>query len=79
MGRILSRHFSDINPRLVFNLGKIISQICVGQSGDLNLIGDAGLQIGQKLDAQAVSKEYYGAAKNCKIEIFVCQGSRHPQ
>ena len=64
MGRILSRHFSDINPRLVFNLGKIISQICVGQSGDLNLIGDAGLQIGQKLDAQAVSKEFSGAAKN---------------
>ena len=79
MGRILSRHFSDINPRLVLNLGKIISQICVRQSEDLNLIGAAGLQIGQKLDAQAVSKEYSGAAKYCKIEIFVCQGRRHPQ
>ena len=60
MGKILTRHFPDINPRLVFNLSKIISQICVRQSRDLNLIGDVCLQIGQKLDAQAVSKEFSG-------------------
>ena len=72
MGKILTRHFPDINPRLVFNLSKIISQICVRQSRDLNLIGDVCLQIGQKLDAQAVSKEFSG--EKCKIEIFLCQG-----
>ena len=71
VGRILTRHFPDINPRLVFNLGKIISQISVRPSGDLNLIGDAGqFQIGQKLDAQAVSKEFSGAAKNVKLEYL---------
>ena len=71
MGKILTRHFPDINPRLVFNLGKIISLMSVQQSGDLNLIGDAGqLQIGQKLDAQAVSKEFSGVAKNVKLKYF---------
>ena len=72
VGKILTRHFPDINPRLVFNLSKIISQICVRQSRDLNLIADVCLQIGQKLDAQAVSKEFSG--EKCKIEIFLCQG-----
>ena len=70
MGKILTRHFPDINPRLVFNLSKIISQICVRQSRDLNLIGDVCLQIGQKLDAQAVSKEFSGVAKNVKLKYF---------
>ena len=72
VGRILTRHFPDITLRLVFNLGKIISLISVRVSGDLNLIGDAGqLQIGQKLDAQPVSKEFSGSAKNVKLK-YLC-------